>query len=434
LVSGDGPAITGKTDMKPPRNPKRIEPWHCEGLRIHVRAATFHVGGTLRVGKQSKRVRETLGIEASAANRSEAERKTREIAAEVRRDLGGGVVRKAVSTLVAERFKSYIGPSDRRILEDFTGAFTTRILWTIAGEEIVAFVDTRQQGNTPESRERYISGVCSFLNLQIAKGQYEKLPPFIRNQKARNPQRRARRAVAQFRIDFIEAIVAEAHISNAIQLRVEWVCGARVSSILQGCSFGDLDLKTMTLTFRDTKNGEDVPVALPESLRNALLEYLRWRAQQVRRKTVGPGSDQALFLTYKGRPYKPNGGEWGTQNKTAFNAAKRRAVKKLATSYDERIAAMEAAGDQNEIDRLQRMKADDLKLLAKITQHWMRHKFATDVGRRDPRAAMNQGGWLDVRSLHGYMISDAEHQRHLIEERGSPDTNLTQVKPKKNSK
>jgi hypothetical protein len=203
---------------------------------------------------------------------------------------------------------------------------------------------------------------------------------------------------------------------------------------LQGCSFGDLDLKTMTLTFRDTKNGEDVPVALPESLRNALLEYLRWRAQQVRRKTVGPGSDQALFLTYKGRPYKPNGGEWGTQNKTAFNAAKRRAVKKLATSYDERIAAMEAAGDQNEIDRLQRMKADDLKLLAKITQHWMRHKFATDVGRRDPRAAMNQGGWLDVRSLHGYMISDAEHQRHLIEERGSPDTNLTQVKPKKNSK
>jgi hypothetical protein len=47
---------------------------------------------------------------------------------------------------------------------------------------------------------------------------------------------------------------------------------------------------------------------------------------------------------------------------------------------------------------------------------------------------MNQGGWRDVRSLNGYMMSDAEHQRALVEERGSPGTNLTQARSRKSAK
>jgi site-specific recombinase XerD len=391
-----------------------------------VRGSTFHATGTLSVGGRTRRVRETLSVVASKENAGLAETEARRIEAAVRAELGGGVVRKSVATLVAERFESHIGPSDRRILKDFTATFTTRILWDVAAEEIIAFVDRRQRRSTAATRERYISGLCAFLVLKIAAGQYPALPAFVRDQKARNPQRRARRPVVQFRIDLVEAIINAAHPSIAIQLRVEWVCGARVSSVLQGCALGDLDLATMTLTFRDTKNGDDVPVALPESMRQPFLEYLQWRNLQVRRGRVGPGSDQALFLHYKGKPYKPNGGAWGTQNKTAFNAAKRRALETIETDYDDKIAAMSAAGDQAEVDRLRRMKADDLKLLKAITQHWLRHKFATDVGRRDPRAAMNQGGWRDVRSLNGYMISDAEHQRMLVEERGSPGTKLSQ--------
>ena len=81
---------------------------------------------------------------------------------------------------------------------------------------------------------------------------------------------------------------------------------------------------------------------------------------------------------------------------------------------------MHAAGDRREVDRLRCLKDDDLKLLARITQHWLRHKFATDAGRKDLKAAMVQGGWRDPRSITGYLIADAEYQRGIVEERGSP--------------
>lgn len=420
---------------RPKKSNSKIEPWQCGGLLISVRNNTFRATGTLKVpGRGKKLVRESLHIPAAKDNKATAERRARELEATYRAELGGGVVRRSVATLASERLKSSIGPSDARILRDFTAEFTTRILWDVPPEEIIAFVDRRQSGNTAGTRERYISGLCAFLVLKIAGGQYPALPAFVRDQKARNPQRRTRRAVVQFRIDLVEALVEAAHLSLAIQIRVAWVGGTRVSSILQGCSLGDLDLGTMTLTFRNTKNGDDVPVALPESIRTPFIDYLQWRTLQVRRGKIGPGSDEPLFLHYKGKPYKPNGGAWGTQNKTAFNAAKRRALKKIEADYDEKIAAMRSAGDRTEVDRLRRMKADDLKILRAITQHWFRHKFATDVGRRDPRAAMNQGGWRDIRSLNGYMICDAEHQRALVDERGSPGTNLAQAQTKKSAK
>src|SRR5882757_2058081 len=43
--------------------------------------------------------------------------------------------------------------------------------------------------------------------------------------------------------------------------------------------------------------------------------------------------------------------------------------------YDDAIAAMTAAGDRAEVKRLLRLKADDLTLLKRLTQHWLRHKF-----------------------------------------------------------
>jgi hypothetical protein len=81
---------------------------------------------------------------------------------------------------------------------------------------------------------------------------------------------------------------------------------------------------------------------------------------------------------------------------------------------------MRTTGDRNEVDRLLRLKDDDLKLLAKITQHWLRHKFATETGRKDMRVAMAQGGWRDPRSINGYQIADVEFLRAIVEERGSP--------------
>jgi hypothetical protein len=117
--------------------------WECEGLRISVRGSTLHATGTVRVGSASKRVRQTLGVNAARERKDAAEREVRRIVGQVRAELGGGVARKSVATLVAERLQSGIGPSDRRILEDLTAKFTIRILWDIAPEAIVAFVDDR---------------------------------------------------------------------------------------------------------------------------------------------------------------------------------------------------------------------------------------------------------------------------------------------------
>jgi hypothetical protein len=104
----------------------------------------------------------------------------------------------------------------------------------------------------------------------------------------------------------------------------------------------------------------------------------------------------------------------------SINAAKRRAIKDISKDYDEAIAATTAAGDVREADKLRRSKDDDITLMRRFTQHWLRHLFATDAGRKDLRAAMAQGGWLDARSVTGYLISDAEYQRDVVEQRGSP--------------
>jgi hypothetical protein len=171
---------------------------------------------------------------------------------------------------------------------------------------------------------------------------------------------------------------------------------------------------------RRSERGSRCNACAEPDMKPHLEEYLEWRQVQVRRGKIPAGSDEPLFLHYKGRPYVENQGAWGSQNKTAFNNAKRRAGAALEKEYDTLITAMRAAGDQREVDRLLRLKEDDLKLLKSITQHWLRHKFATEAGREDLKAAMKQGGWRDSRSIAGYLIPDAEYQRKIIEDRGVP--------------
>jgi hypothetical protein len=64
----------------------------------------------------------------------------------------------------------------------------------------------------------------------------------------------------------------------------------------------------------------------------------------------------------------------------------------------------------------------------------MRHKLATELGRVDLRAAMKQGGWLDLRSVQGYLIEDAEFQRAAVENRILFDTKLTREEPSDDAK
>jgi site-specific recombinase XerD len=64
---------------------------------------------------------------------------------------------------------------------------------------------------------------------------------------------------------------------------------------------------------------------------------------------------------------------------------------------------------------LERAQAE-ADLVRKVTQHWFRHQLATLMLRRDPRSAMEQGGWLDIRSVIGYSHDVPEYRRQLVAE------------------
>jgi integrase len=81
---------------------------------------------------------------------------------------------------------------------------------------------------------------------------------------------------------------------------------------------------------------------------------------------------------------------------------------------------MKEAGSGAVSDRIAKLRADH-RLLGRITQHWFRHLLATRM-RGDIRAAMDQGGWIDERSVMGYVMDVTEHRRRLVNELDtSPD-------------
>lgn len=404
-----------------------------DGLTLFERDNFFHVRGTLRQGRNKRRVRQTLGIEFTEDNREAAEAAARKRAAEVRAELGGAIRPKSVAE-GAEDFLTRpkgesLGPTDVNIIKRLAARFGLRLLRDIAPAEFLNFVDDCTRGNKAESRERVLNTVCAFLGAAIKRGQYQAMPAFERDRRARNPNHRARRPVTDIRPYLLQLLIELSHIAIGAQICVEAATGARVSSVLFGCALKDLLMHRdqMQIAYHDTKNGDDVVAALPESVRTLLEFYLEWRALQVAAGRVSAAGTAPLFLTPRGQPYKPNPNYLGTRNKTGFNAAKRRAKAKLIACAGKAIADLEAAGDVDGAARARQVLAEDLDVLAEMTQHWLRHKLATDLGRVDLRLAMRQGGWRDVRSVQGYLIEDASLQRAAVEERVLFETNLQQV-------
>jgi hypothetical protein len=179
------------------------------------------------------------------------------------------------------------------------------------------------------------------------------------------------------------------------------------------------------ITFRGTKNGENVTAALNPSAVTILKEYLHWRGRLADREAP-------LFLTFRRMPYADNGRAYGGQNKTTFRAARRRAITAIQKAAENSALRLIAAGKEKEAElddrfqetdrigrhprfRLVRDQAHaDAVLLGRVTQHWFRHLLATRLLRRDPRAAMEQGGWLDIRSVIGYAQDVPAHRRQLV--------------------
>jgi hypothetical protein len=378
-------------------------------------------------------VRETTGIPFSSANEQAADAYADRREAEVRGELGAGVPQRSLAEVALDfmmRPKGQrLGATDVAVMQEWTAKFGPRRMRDIAPVEFITFVDDRMHDRKAETRERYLNSVCAFLAEAIRKGQYAKMPNFKRDKKARNPNRRARRRVANVRPYLLQLLIESAHIAIGAQICAEAATGGRVSSVLFHCALEDLIMASsaMQITYHDTKNNDDVVAALPESTRTLFEAYLVWRQLQVDAGLVSAARSALLFLTPSGRPYKPNENYTGTRNKTGFNAAKRRALAKLKACGGEAIAALEAAGDAAGAAAARQALAEDAEVLKSVTQHWLRHKLCTELGRLDLRVAMLQGGWRDLRSVQGYLINDAEYQRDAVEGRVLFETQLQRV-------
>ena len=408
-------AQAGNRKRKPARRP-------AFQLALVVRGDQYYASGTVRDGRRSVRVRSSLGLPALKDNEDAAYVALEAIEKKAKTTLGGNTPR-SVAELVEDDISGrpsdkQVGATDLAILQDIVKAFGLRLLTNISDEEWFGFVDRRQAGRAASTRERYISTVVAFLAKAVDRKQCAAVPKFKRDSKARNPTTRARRPVATVRPALLRTLLDHSHISIRTQLMVEAETGARVSSVLHGCARSDLTLAqgAIGLTFRDTKPGFDVAAALSEASRPLLEEYLLWRKEQIRKRN-GDIDREALFLAPSGRSYVDNRQRWGTQNKTAFNAAKRRAFEALRSEANTIAVALQEIGASEEATQELDRYVRDLRTLRALTQHWLRHKLATEVGRKDIRAAMRQGGWRDMRSVQGYLIDDDEYQRAVIETR-----------------
>jgi hypothetical protein len=186
-----------------------------------------------------------------------------------------------------------------------------------------------------------------------------------------------------------------------------------VSSILYHCRLCDviLVLGRGQITFHDTKNSEQVVAALNDWAVERLLDYLEVRGGRL------DDRQQPFFLTDEGPPYTDNGKTSGGQNKSAFKGMKRRTIRTIRARGAAEASRWRRAGDRRGAVAAIAAAKDQAALVAEVTQHWFRHKLATEMMSRtgDLRAVMEQGGWRDVDSVMGYIHDVPARRRELID-------------------
>lgn len=414
--------MDGDSIPKPARSDRAGKPARRRPrtVKLTKRDGYWHATGTLIASGRSTRIRKSLGLSVATISFRQAEIALAEYIEDEKARITGAAGRGDTVAVAALGYLSAVrarplGASTIRIVKKIKVRFDGRRLNTICVDEWRAWVDELMAGRKAETRERFLNGVVGFLNFARRNHGLTIMPEFERDKKARNPNRRTRRRTEELRPDLIQALFDAAHISLRAQLAVEYSTGARVSSNLYGVRLCDLNLGKgrEQITFRGTKNGEDVTAALNATAVSILTEYLEWRGMLSDREAP-------LFVTYRREPYTDNGRAYGGQNKTAFRAARRRAIAAIRSAAQSKAVRTLAGGKTKAAEKaakeiLEQAEVDAV-LLGRVTQHWFRHMLATRLMRKDPRAAMEQGGWLDIRSVIGYAQDVPEHRRQLVVE------------------
>jgi hypothetical protein len=345
----------------------------------------------------------------------------------------GDPVAVAAAAYLRRPCKRPLRPSSIRIVKEIVTRFGLRRLNEVSAPEWRGWIDGEQgpsgfrpgrmTGRTAATRERHLNSILAFLAFAKRNHDLAELPSFERDQAARNPNRRIRRRVEELRPDLVQLLFDCAHVTIRAQLAVERATGARLSSVLFAARVCDLILVKgrEQITFPGTKNGEDVTAVLDPTAITVLKDYLKWRGKLHDREAP-------LFLTYRREPYRDNGRASGSPNKTGFKGARRRAQRAILASAEADAARAERRGQYKAATEIRAQGEADATLIGKVTQHWFRHRLATLMLRKDPRAAMEQGGWLDIRSVIGYSHDAPEYRRALVTEADDIDTLLTRGK------
>jgi hypothetical protein len=370
------------------------------------------VHGTVIAQGRRIRIRRSTRLPARPDLCEEADAERCRIEKEIRGEISGGPRRGPHVSIAAKAYLSRkrerpLGPSSVAVIKEITAEFGLRQIGDILESEWSAFVDARHVDNKSQTRERFLNSLLAFLAWCAAKPRYWGTVPAIdRDKTARNVRRRAKRAVTDLSPRLIEFMLSYAAPHLAAQLWTEWSTGGRVSSILHGCRLCDVMLAEgrEQITFHDTKNNETVTAVLHPRAAQAIRDYLEVRGRLHDR-------EGKLFCTHRGRPYSEK--SYGTQNKTAFNAMKRRAQKALRGTVFVEARQFMARGDTQAAARLVSDARGEHRLIGRVTQHWFRHLLATRF-RGDIKGAMAQGGWIDERSVMGYTLDAPEHRRQIV--------------------
>jgi hypothetical protein len=160
------------------------------GLDIIERDGHWHIHGTLRVAGNSRRIRKSTELPATAENRDYAEALRATVEREIRDEAVHGVKPSIATAVACDRYlgrprRRPIGHREIAALREIDAKFGQRKLATITAGEWQAFVDDRQRGNSLASRERYITVVRAFFEL---------VPPAAAAVDCRDPGIRARQA------------------------------------------------------------------------------------------------------------------------------------------------------------------------------------------------------------------------------------------------
>ena len=390
------------------------------GLEIIERDGHWHVHGTISVGGHSKRVRRSLGLAARPDTRGKALEIKRQIETNFVDQAVYGIKPSRALAVAARRYLGLneageqlpnqgkkLGAGDLQRLQLVVAQFGARPLDTISGEEWAQWALDQNEGNTPATIVRFMAPIRAFLRwCSGGNRKWLREMPHIELPPVRREKHRKRRRVHDLSPELLAFLFSHAALHLRAQLYTQWSTGCRNISVLFQVRLCDLVLTPgrCQITFRNTKNGDDVTAHLHEEAAGVIAEYLDHRGRLDHRE--GP-----LFLSDRHRPYSSKGREsgWGSENKTAWRRMRARAVK----AKRREAARLRLAGDRAGA----RMLWAEAALLAQVTPHWLRHWFATHAlaSGMSLEAIAAQGGWRDYRSIQAYAHDVPEVRRRAID-------------------